>query len=184
MDTPKIHFRWMKPDEVTKIEDIDRSERIRSGYQYIEGELQQIKVNWDSPPWSIEGDGEYSVAAQIHFCREHLQRKGRMYGAFVDDKLVGIGLIQQAVAAGTAQLAFLHVSKAYRQCGLGRQIAEALMAEAKKAGAKRMYVSAVPSESAVGFYLSQGFEPTDTPIPTLFELEPEDIHMVKVFETG
>jgi hypothetical protein len=47
-----------------------------------------------------------------------------------------------------------------------------------------MYVSAVPSESAVGFYQSQGFEPTDTPIPTLFELEPEDIHMVKVFETG
>jgi hypothetical protein len=58
------------------------------------------------------------------------------------------------------------------------------MAEAKKAGAKRMYVSAVPSESAVGFYLSQGFEPTDTPIPALFELEPQDIHMVKVFETG
>jgi hypothetical protein len=44
-------------------------------------------------------------------------------------------------------------------------------------GATNLYVSAVPSESAVGFYLSQGFRPVGTPRPELFELEPEDIHM-------
>jgi hypothetical protein len=44
--------------------------------------------------------------------------------------------------------------------------------------AKQMYVSAKPSGSAVGFYLSQGFRPADTPIPELYELEPENIHML------
>ena len=182
MDIAKIHFRWMEPREVTKIKDIDRSERIRTGYQYINGEFQQISVNWDSPPWSTEGNGEYTVAAQIRFCQGHLKRKGRMYGAFVDSKLVGLGLIQQSIAPQMAQLAFLHVSRTYRQGGVGRQIVEALIAKAKKAGAKSMYVSAAPSGSAVDFYLGQGFEPTAKPIPALFELESEDIHMVRVLE--
>ena len=35
------------------------------------------------------------------------------------------------------------------------------------------------SGSAVGFYLSQGFRPADTPIPELYALEPEDIHMLR-----
>jgi hypothetical protein len=41
-----------------------------------------------------------------------------------------------------------------------------------------VYVSATPSESAVGFYTSMGFTPTPDPIPELFALEPEDIHMI------
>jgi hypothetical protein len=43
----------------------------------------------------------------------------------------------------------------------------------------RMYVSATPSESAVGFYLRHGFTPVADPLPELFELEPEDIHMAR-----
>ena len=42
-----------------------------------------------------------------------------------------------------------------------------------------MYVSAVPSESAVGFYRSQGFTPTQEVDEELYALEPEDIHMTK-----
>ena len=182
MEPTKIQFRWMESEEVTRIADIDRSEQIRTGYQYIDGELRQSKVNWDTPAWSSEGSGGHSVAAHIQSCQEHLQRQGRMVGAFVDDKLVGIGLIQQAIEVGMAQLAFLHVSKSYRHCGIGKQLVKTLIAEAKQAGAKTMYVSATPSGSAVGFYLNQGFTPTDKPIPALFELEPEDIHMVKVLD--
>lgn len=179
MNSTKINFRWMEPGEVFRIADIDRSERIRTGYQYVGGQLRQLNVHWDSPPWSLEGSGEYSLAAHVQFCQEHLNRNGRLYGAFADDKLAGVGLIQQDVMLDTAQLAFLHVSKPYRRQGIGGKIVEAIITEAKKAGAKRLYVSAVPSGSAVNFYLSQGFKPTDNPIPALFELEPEDIHMVK-----
>jgi hypothetical protein len=42
-----------------------------------------------------------------------------------------------------------------------------------------LYVSATPSESAVGFYTGQGFRPTEEVNEELFELEPEDIHMIK-----
>ena len=76
MEIIKIQFRWMEPDEVSKIKDIDRSQQIRSGYQYVDGELLQIEVNWDSPPWATKGDGAYTVAAQMRFCLGHLGRNG------------------------------------------------------------------------------------------------------------
>jgi len=41
-----------------------------------------------------------------------------------------------------------------------------------------MYVSATPTGSAVGFYLSRGCELADPPHAELFALEPEDIHLV------
>lgn len=175
----RIKYRWLEPDEVTKIREIDRSEQIRTGYAYAAGKLQEMVVNWDSPSWITEGDNEHSVAGQIRFCREHLARNGRMYGAFSGEKLVGIGLIQHDIKVGMAQLAYLHVSQGYRQQGIASQIAAVLIEEAHRAGARQIYVSATPSGSAIGFYLSQGFYPTNTPIPALFELEPEDIHMVK-----
>lgn len=174
-----IHLRWMAPDEIDKLKEIDRSEKIRTGYRFTKGELIQLDVNWDSPPWGLEEDGEFSVAAEIRFCQGHFDRGGRLYGAFEEDNLVGIGLLQPNIAPKMAQLAYLHVSKLHRQHGIGQRIAQALFEEAKKSEADKMYVSAVPSGSAVGFYMSQGFAPTDSPIPALFELEPEDIHMVK-----
>ena len=172
-----ISYHWMEADEVKRIGEIDRSERIRTGYKVADGNLQRMEVNWDSPAWDMEGDGDHSVASLVKFCGEHLERNGRLYGAFDGDNLAGIGLIQHGIGEGMAQLAFLHVSNGYRRNGIGRRIADELIREAKKEGASRMYVSATPSGSAVGFYKSLGFMPTDTPIPELYELEPEDIHM-------
>ena len=178
MATSEISYRWMEPDEVSKLKDIDRSEKIRINYKYVEGELQARDVDWDAPAWFTEGDGAHTVASHIRFCEEHLARNGRMYGAFHEQKLVGIGIIQPDVAADTAQLAYLHVSNRYRQKGIGNRIAQELIGEARRTGAAKMYVSATPSGSAVNFYMGQGFRPTATPIPELFELEPDDIHML------
>jgi hypothetical protein len=43
--------------------------------------------------------------------------------------------------------------------------------------ATAIYVSSVPSDSAVGFYLSRGFKLTE-PLPDLWAREPDDIHML------
>ncbi len=42
-----------------------------------------------------------------------------------------------------------------------------------------MVVSATPSLNTVRFYLQRGFEPTAEPLPELYELEPEDVHLQK-----
>jgi hypothetical protein len=42
-----------------------------------------------------------------------------------------------------------------------------------------MVVSATPSVNTVRFYLRRGFEPMAEPLPELYDLEPEDVHMEK-----
>jgi hypothetical protein len=42
-----------------------------------------------------------------------------------------------------------------------------------------MVVSATPSLNTVRFYLQRGFEPTADPLPELYELEPDDVHLQK-----
>jgi ribosomal protein S18 acetylase RimI-like enzyme len=76
-------------------------------------------------------------------------------------------------------LAVLHVSRAHRRQGIATALTEIVHRLAVEAGAKKLYVSATPSGSAVGFYRSQGFELIDEPHPDLYALEPEDIHMIK-----
>lgn len=169
----------MQVEEADRIAEIDRAERIRTGYIFEEGHLQKIKVNWDTPSFLVDGEGEHTVAHQIAFCRDHLKRNGRMVGAFDGELLVGVGIVQHEIREGTAQLAYLHVSNGYRRRGIGSQITSELIRDARRAGAERLYVSAAPSGSSVGFYRSHGFELVDTPIPELFELEPDDIHMIR-----
>jgi hypothetical protein len=42
-----------------------------------------------------------------------------------------------------------------------------------------MVVSATPSLNTVRFYERRGFAPMAEPLPELYELEPEDVHMLK-----
>jgi ribosomal protein S18 acetylase RimI-like enzyme len=168
----------MDPDEIDRIRELDRTEEIRIGYRMTRGKLQRMQVVWDSPNWDTEGDHEHSFVHQIEFCRGHLDAGGMMIGAFYEDRLVGIGVLRYQVRPGMAQLAFLHVSNGYRRRGIASRLTQEMVAAAQDHGALRMYVSAVPSGSAVGFYHSQGFEVTPKPLGELFDLEPEDIHMV------
>jgi ribosomal protein S18 acetylase RimI-like enzyme len=174
-----IFHRWMGPEEIGRIAEIDRAEQVRIGYEVQEGELSKLHVQWDIPNFIHEGKGEHTLQEQIDFCQGHLDRGGIMIGAFQGEALVGIGLLQPEIRDGLAQLAYLHVSSGYRRLGVGSRLMEEMLKEAKNRRSERIYVSATPTESAVGFYLSHGFHPVETPIPELFDLEPEDIHMVK-----
>lgn len=79
-----------------------------------------------------------------------------------------------------AQLDALFVDKDHRQQGIAAHLTKLLEEQARADGHKRLYVSATESKSAVGFYTSQGFIPTQDTHPELFALEPNDIHMIKI----
>ena len=176
----EINYRWMVPVEAQRIREIDRSEEIRIGYMVQSGQLCKIDVDWDTPSFFLEGDGEHTVSHLVEFCLDHLRAGGRIRGAFHGEKLVGVGVIHPNIRRGMAQLALLHVCNGFRRNGIGSHLTREMINEAKAFGADRVYVSAMPSGSAVGFYLSHGFELVDEVIPELFTLEPEDIHMLKM----
>ena len=170
---------YMKTESLHKLESLDRSEIIRTGYKIVDGELISIEVQWNIPSFFKDDSGDHSVQAQIDFCRGHLKRGGIMVGAFQGEVLVGVGVLTPDIHPGVAQLAYLQVSSEFRRTGVATSIVRELERRAVEFGSASIYVSATPSESAVNFYLSRGYEVANQPIHDLVQLEPEDIHMFK-----
>ncbi len=179
MGRRKITYRQLLAADLARIGEIDRTERIETIYVQRGARLEEQAGDWSSPPWSSEGEGEHSVAHQRAECERHLAAGALALGAFDSDRLVAIGLVTPHVRPGIAQLAFLHVSDGYRGRGVGARLTEELERLAREAGDSAMVVSATPSANTVRFYLGLGFEPMAEPLPELYELEPEDVHMQK-----
>jgi GNAT superfamily N-acetyltransferase len=71
------------------------------------------------------------------------------------------------------------VSDGYRGLGVGGHLSDELERFAREQGDATIVVSATPSLNTVRFYRRRGFEPMSEPLPELYELEPEDVHMEK-----
>ena len=71
----------------------------------------------------------------------------------------------------------MSVDSGYRKKGMGKVLFEKAVERAETLGARRLYISATPSENTVNFYLHMGCEVTGEIDRELFELEPEDIHL-------
>ncbi len=98
-------------------------------------------------------------------------------GAFEGSTFAGLAIVHLTVSEGVAQLFALYVDREHRRRGAGSD----LLAEAERlsrdSGARVLYVSAVPNGSAVGFYLTAGFE--FAPVSDLPLQQPQDLRMLK-----
>ncbi len=175
-----IEIRRLAADELPRIGEIDRSERVRIGYRQEAEVLIPMPVVWDIPDW-FEGDGAHGVGRVTAGTLEDLAAGGTAIAAFEDDRLVALAVYRPRLRPATGQLAFLHVSCSHRRLGIASRLFDRVVRRARADGATSLYVSATPSESAVGFYLSKGFLPTGDPDPRLLEEEPDDIHMLLEF---
>ena len=175
----EITYRRLAAADVARIGEIDRTERIDTVYVQYGSRLEERVGDFSARAWFGEGDGEHSVARQRAGCERHLAAGGIALGAFADGRLVAIGIVIPHIRPGVAQFAFLHVSHGFRDRGIGTRLSEELDHIARARGDTTMVVSATPSLNTVRFYRRRGFEPMAEPLPELFELEPEDVHMCK-----
>ena len=173
-----IEIKEMIKSDIDRIAEIDRSEQVTLGYFFRDGGLESETVDWPAPRWFAEGESEHSVQGNIEAWRPYLEQGGTMFGALDGDLLVGMAIYRPELAGTPAQLAVLHVSNGYRRKGIATRLAMEVIQLARQGGATKLYVSATPSQSAVGFYQSQGFQLVERPHPELYALEPEDIHMI------
>jgi GNAT superfamily N-acetyltransferase len=176
---PPIEFKRLARVGLSRVAEIDRTERIDVIYEQRGTELEERRGNWSSPAWDPHGHGEHSVEAQRHALEQYVDAGGIALGAFSNGRLVGIGVVVPHLRPEIAHLAFLHVSEAFRATGIGRRLSDELDLIARDAGDTEIVVSATPSENTVRFYMSRGYELMAPALPELYELEPEDVHMRK-----
>jgi GNAT superfamily N-acetyltransferase len=175
----------LRTEDVSLVATIDRSEQVDFQYCVTDGELRPVPpVMTEVPAWDPTGSGPHSVAAEIAFCESVVARGGILLGAFDEERTAGLAIIHPAFEPPLAWLAFLHVSRPSRRRGAARSLWNAATDIAAASGAESVYVSATPTESAVGFYLRQGCRLADPVHPDLFAAEPEDIHLVCSLRIG
>jgi GNAT superfamily N-acetyltransferase len=175
-----IEIRDLARNELSRVGEINRTERINVLFEQHGTELVARQGSWSSPAWEPDGHGEHSVEAQRQALAHYADAGGVARGAFSNGRLVGIGVVVPHIRPETARLAYLHVSQEFRSAGIGSRLYADLELIARRAGDTEIVVTATPSRNTVRFYLGRGYQPMAQPLPELLELEPEDIHMGKV----
>lgn len=140
---------------------IDRSEHVYGEYTVVEGRFVERPVAMsDIPPLDPVGDGFHSAAAKAQFCAS---------------------VVAPSFELPLAWFAYLDVNRVDRRHGVASALWDAAGHLARERDARKLYVSATPAASAVGFYLSRRCRLADLVHPMLFEHEPDDIHLVGEF---
>ncbi len=135
--------------ELSRVAEIDRTERINVPYDQHGSQLVARHGNWSASAWAPERHGEHSVEGQVHTLQHYVDNGGVALGALASGRLVGIGVVVPHLRHGIAQLAFLHVTAPWRAMGIGSRLSEQLEQIARTAGDSEMLVSATPSENTV-----------------------------------
>jgi predicted N-acetyltransferase YhbS len=174
-----MHVETLSIRELSLVAEIDRSEHIDVEYGVRAGRLVERPVTVvEAPRWDPTGVGPHSVAAEIDLCRRAMAAGGVLLGCFDEQELLGLAVVDPTFEGPLAWLAFLHVSRPHRRRGAASALWDQAVSVARAAGAERLYVSATPTGSAVGFYLRQGCVLADPVHPTLYADEPDDVHLV------
>ena len=177
-----ISGRELSRDEITGIWAIDRTELVDTVYYLDKGELRSRPEHHDLQGWPPGEAEKYTPILEA--CHDH---GGWLYGLFDDQRLIGAAVLESHLigrAGDQLQLSFLHVSNRYRHQGWGRHLFSLAQVEARRRGARSLYISATPSAGTIGFYLSLGCRVTAEPDPELFALEPDDIHLECALPVG
>jgi GNAT superfamily N-acetyltransferase len=167
----EITLRRLSENELRLAQEIDVSEEGDTVFRYLNGQLTTEPREWHRPAWDAsQWEDKITTWADAH-------GMDVVMGAFDGATLIGMASLHYGLTEDQAQLVSLHVSRAYRRHGVATRLLHELVRLARQSNAREMYVSANPSESAVGFYTRQGFAPTAHVNQRLYDFEPEDIHM-------
>jgi predicted N-acetyltransferase YhbS len=170
-----ITARELTRDEIAQIWGIDRREVTEDVYHLENGALVLKPEHYDMQGWPRSEAELYTPI--LHEC---FDRGGWFCSLFDENKIIGAAILDSKfIGKGQdqLQLKFLHISRDYRKQGLGKRLFEMASAKARERGARKMYISATPSQNTVDFYLRLGAVVTKEPDPELFALEPEDVHL-------
>lgn len=170
-----IEYRIMRREEIEKIRSINRAELIERVYYLRDGMLELKDEEYDMKGWP-PGHIDKIVAGAY----ELFDSAGVLIGAFDNEDLVGITGVEnrfRGIRRDTLKMDILFVSRSYRKQGIGNRLVIEASKVASNMGARKLYISATPSENTVNFYLGVGCQLASEIDPELFELEPEDIHL-------
>ena len=157
------------------LDSYNRKQNVHKVYRRIDEEYTLVECKY-TEDWDM--NKKRSVAKRIS-SDDYIT-----YIALENDKVVGfIGLLRK-LNGPYMILDMMQVSSERRGQGVGRRLFEAGKAEARKAGAEALYISACSSEETISFYRAMGSGLASNPIKEIAEQEPFDLQMICPVKAG
>ncbi len=178
--TERVEVREMAAGDLERIREVDRSEHVTLQFVREDAALRTEAVDWDVPRWPEQGPDDFSVRGLVDQWSPLLAEGGTLLGAFSGESLVGFAILRPELSPGVAELVALYVDQGARRRGVAGLLTDEVERLARRAGAGSIFVSATPSESAVGFYRSRGFRLALEVNDELAAREPDDIQMERM----
>lgn len=171
-------LRSLQSSEIDLIwQQISRRELITQNYIQNQQQLELIDCFFDVQNWD-----SYHLENDPPKLKQLFAQGSIFVGAFdVSEKLVGVSVVSNQVIADYPHAKLLHyfyVDADQQGQGIGTKLMQAAKESAKQLGANQLYISATPSRRTVDFYIKHGAQPLSAPDQQLWQLEPEDIHLL------
>jgi len=171
-------LRTLQNSEIDLIwQHISRRELITQMYIQNQQHLELVDCFFDVQNWD-----SYHLKNDPPKLKQLYEQGALFIGAFdASEKLVGVSVVSNQIIADYPHAKLLHyfyVDADQQGKGIGAKLMQAAKASAKQLGAKQLYISATPSRHTVDFYIKHGAQPLSAPDQQLWQLEPEDIHLL------
>ena len=106
-----------------------------------------------------------------------IEQNGIVILATLDETIIGFTCVEPQPFQDYLELSFIHISKPYRHQGIGQLIFKQTALEAKKLGAKKLYIGSHPSVDSQTFYAALGCTLTTNINQEIYQREPLDIQL-------
>jgi ribosomal protein S18 acetylase RimI-like enzyme len=152
-----IVFRELTPGDLSAglLQNFNRYQEVNRFWFYENNE-------WKLKPHHFveEWDGERKVEIVTRGFAQSIKNGGSVFGAYdQNNRLIGFANIVSTRFGSRnqyIQLKQIHVSREYRNRGIGKQLFALCVEKAKALNGKKLYISANASEETQGFYKSLG----------------------------
>ncbi len=167
-------FKIMKKHQINKhfLDDFVRDQVTTRVKCMNQGSLHEIKSEftdvWDQPKKERISNWFKEVVNE---------NKGTVIGVFDRQKLIGFSCTILPIFNDYIDLQYIHLSKDYRGQGIGKELFYITALEAKKYGAKKLYISAHPAIETQGFYMQSGCKQAEYINEEILAEEPYDIQL-------
>lgn len=170
----------LRPLESTEIDliwsHIDRRELITQMYWQNQDELEAYDCHHDVEAWDKE-----MLRKDPADLKKAYAQGAAFIGAWAGQQLVGICVVARRPVesiSGAHLLKYFYIDANHRSLGIGTKLMRAALESVQAFHGDALYISSIPTCNTVDFYINQGAELLVVPDPDLFELEPEDVHLL------
>ncbi len=172
----EIHYQRLNPDNFTghSLDDFVRRQTVTESWRRINKEWKLVpnvyEENWTPEQCRI-------IAEDV---LHHIKLDQMGFGAFDGERLIGFATVSRHVFGVTAsyvQLVCFQVSEEYRRRGIGRKLFFLACREARRLGARKLYISAHSSRESQAAYRALGCTPAEEVNERLAAEEPFDVQM-------